>query len=312
MLIAANKKDILALRPGPLASVHLVNIGDDVNVCIRCSTFQYGLFHRADNQGCIRGGNDCKFRTACLCRHASQGQAVLQFSQPFLPEIMKIHCIKNKLCVGAIPFQQGNVIGRNVMTADHYEIEFCTTLAEKIMQGFEPGVVNYFDASLLHIRGIAAGMPPVVGEKGDPVTEAVKTAQQVKQAKAAGILVRFRCIGVDDQYPSLQTVVPCFPQSAHIIGIGQSHRLPCQFVLPALEEFVAVDFLESFCATVDIGARCNSLVVHDGCPGLYTDFQALRTNAERQVGIFVIGRRIKRIEATEFMKQLCFEHDAGA
>ena len=87
-------------------------------------------------------------------------------------------------------------------------------------------------------------MAAVVRKKSDAEAKFAKTAHQVSEAHAAGILVGLRCIGVDNQHPAEQPVISCLSDQRCFGGIFDALRLVLQRAGPARQEFFPVDGLE--------------------------------------------------------------------
>ena len=310
VLVTANEKNVFSISPRSTAANDFMDIADDVYPGFWCIPFQHGFFNRADDQGRISILDYRQFGTASLGRHSLQWKTVFEFRQPLFPEVMKIHCVKNEFCIRTISFQQGNIVRRHVVPADHYEREFGPSLREKIMQGIQPGTVNDFNAGLLQIDGVSAVMPPIVCKKSHAVAKLANAIQKITQPQAAGILVWFRGVGVNDQNSTFQSVIPGLSDRGSIVRMRYRIRIAGQFILPAFKKFLAVDGLITFCAATDVRAGSDAFVVNDRGPGLYPNLQASCAQLKSKVCVFIVGRRVPGVEAPQVPEQLRFQHDA--
>ena len=93
---------------------------------------------------------------------------------------------------------------------------------------------------------------------------------------------------------------------------GARGQLRAQCVPPLVREHRLVAHLRGLRALAEVGAGAGAFVMHDHCGRLIQDAQTGGAHREGEVGVFVISRRIARIETAERLEQRARDRDRRA
>ena len=221
----------------------------------------------------------------------------LELGRALFAQVMQIDRIEDQLRARRVQAREADVTRGDVMARQHDRIEFGAAFAEQLDRIRGPRRIQRFDAELLQRRRVALDPEPVVRQETRAAAELAEHAHQIDHAQRARILIRRRRRRIDDQHALRRAMRRCARDRRAGRGLARERELPL------VEELLVVDRLEALDAGRRVGARRDAFEVHDGRGRLVIHLESGRAHREREIGVFVVRRRIARIEAAEPAEQ---------